>query len=173
MGEIKLNKALFLDRDGTINIDYDFVYKIEEFDFIDGIFDFCKKAQELGYKIIIVTNQSGIERGRFTEKDVNILHDYVKKEFLKNGVNITDVFICPFKNNSHPDRKPNPGMLLKAKEKYDLDMSKSIMIGDKERDIQAGINAGCGRTYLFSSNLTQETKANKVYNDLIKLKEIL
>ncbi|MBR1544593.1 MAG: HAD family hydrolase [Alphaproteobacteria bacterium] len=168
-----MNKALFLDRDGTINIDYDFVYKIEEFDFIDGIFDLCKKAQDLDYKIIIVTNQSGIERGRFTEGDVNILHNYVKDEFLKKGINITDVFICPFKDNSHPDRKPNPGMLLKAKEKYNLDMSKCIMVGDKERDIEAGINAGCGRSYLFSSNLEQTTKANKIYNDLKKLKEVL
>ena len=168
-----MNKALFLDRDGTINCDYGYVYKVNEFHFITGIFDLCKKAQNLNYKIIVVTNQSGIERGKFTEEDVNILHNYMKEEFKRKGIDVTDVFICPFIDNMHVDRKPNPGMLLKAKEKYNLDMSKSIMIGDNERDIEAGINAGCGKTYLFSQNLEQYTKANKIYNDLNELKEVL
>ena len=167
--EKKLNKALFLDRDGTINIDYDFVHKIEEFDFIDGIFDLCKTAQDKNYKIIIVTNQSGIERGIFTENYVNIFHDYMKNEFLKQGISITDIFVCPFKDNCHIDRKPNPGMLLMAKEKYNLDMTKSIMVGDKERDVEAGINAGCGKTYLFTSDVSQTSNATAIYN---KLKDI-
>ena len=168
-----MKKALFLDRDGVINIEKDYLYKIEDFEFIDGIFELCKHYQELGYLIFVVTNQSGIARGYYSEKDFNTLTTWMIEEFLRNGIHISKVYFCPH----HPDisgecscRKPNPGMLLKAKEEFDLDMVHSIIIGDKERDIEAGINAGLNETYLFDSdNNFTSSKATKIVN---KLKEI-
>ena len=146
-----MNKALFLDRDGVINYDYGYVYKKEDFKFVDGIFDVCAKAQAAGYKIIVITNQSGIDRGYFTEDDFQKINSYMLDEFAKKGIEITDVFHCPYLN--HPDRKPSPNMFLKAKEKYDIDMAASISIGDKPRDIEAASKAGVGCNYLLSDLL--------------------
>ncbi|MDR0942011.1 MAG: HAD family hydrolase [Holosporales bacterium] len=159
------SKALFLDRDGVINVDYIDVSKKENFEFINGIFEVCIAAQKLGYKLIVITNQSGVSRGVYTEEDVVNLHCYMKEEFLKHGIIITDIYVCTSWDDSHEDRKPNPGMLLKAREKYSIDMKSSIMLGDKERDVLAGINAGCGKTILFSSDIA-ETKADIIVNNL-------
>ena len=145
-----MTKALFLDRDGTINVDYGYVHEPERFVFIDGVFDFCRMAQEKGYLIIVVTNQSGIERGYFTEADFAAITKYMVDKFAEAGVTITDVFHCP--SLEGPDRKPEPGMFLKAKEKYDIDMAASVNIGDKERDIEAGRLAGVGKNVLFTGD---------------------
>ena len=143
-----MNKALFLDRDGTINIDTGYVHDPEKFIFIDGIFDFCREALANGFIIIIITNQSGIERGYFTEEDYQCTTKYMLDQFTINGITITDVLHCPYLTS--PNRKPAPGLFLKAKEKYDINMSASINIGDKERDLQAGRMAGVGRNVLFT-----------------------
>ncbi len=145
-----MNKALFLDRDGTINIDYGYVYEISKFTFIDGIFKLCKTAINKDYKIIIITNQSGIERGYYTTEDFHKLNEYMLNEFSKNNITITDVFFCPFLKSE--DRKPNSGMFIKAKEKHNIDMANSISLGDKERDIIAGKNSGIGKNFLFNGN---------------------
>lgn len=146
----KLNKALFLDRDGIINVEKNYVYKIEEFKFIDGVFDTLKFFQDRGYLLIIITNQSGIGRGYYTEEDFHVLNDWMIQEFEKRGVNITKVYYSPFHSEYGIEkykrdsfcRKPNPGMILQAKEEFDIDLTESILIGDKETDIEAGINAG-------------------------------
>ena len=104
-----MNKALFLDRDGTINVDYGYVHEPSRFVFIDGIFEFCREAQKKGYLIVVITSQSGIERGFFTEMDFASVTRHMKEEFAKEGVTITDVFHCP--SLSGPDRKPEPGLL--------------------------------------------------------------
>ncbi len=145
-----MTKALFLDRDGTINVDYGYVYEPERFVFIDGVFDFCRIAQEKGYLIIVVTNQSGIERGYFTETDFAAITKYMVERFAAAGVTITDVFHCP--SLEGPDRKPEPGMFLKAKAKYDIDMALSVNIGDRDRDIDAGRCAGVGNNLLFEGD---------------------
>ena len=145
-----MTKALFLDRDGTINVDYGYVYEPERFVFIDGVFDFCRMAQEKDYLIIVVTNQSGIERGYFAEADFAAITKYMVDKFAEAGVAITDVFHCP--SLEGPDRKPEPGMFLKAKEKYDIDMVASISVGDTERDVIAGQRAGVGMNLLFSGD---------------------
>ena len=145
-----MTKALFLDRDGTINVDYGYVYEPERFVFIDGVFDFCRMAQDKGYLLIVVTNQSGIARGYFTEADFAAITKYMVDRFTAAGVTITDVFHCP--SLEGPDRKPEPGMFLKAKEKYDIDMAASVNIGDKERDIEAGRLAGVGKNVLFTGD---------------------
>ena len=161
-----MNKALFLDRDGTINVDKGYIYKIEDFDFIDGVIDFCQQAQKKDYKIIVITNQSGIARGYYTEKDYQKLTNYMCSEFKKQGVIITDTFFCP--ELTGPDRKPNAGLFLKAKEKYNLDMKQCISVGDKERDIQAGLSAGIKKNFLFCATV-EKTLATKKFSSFKEL----
>lgn len=168
-----MNKALFLDRDGVINIEKDYLYKIEDFEFIDGIFEVCKYYQDLDYKVFIVTNQSGIARSFYTEKDFLTLTTWMINEFAKQGINISKVYFCPH----HPDitgkcecRKPKPGMLLDAAKEFDIDLKNSTIIGDKERDIEAGLNAGLVETYLFDeSNSIKRSKATKIIHTLEEL----
>lgn len=143
-------KALFLDRDGTINVDKHYVYQIKDFEFINGIFELCRKAIQKGYLIIIVTNQSGIARGYYKKEDYEILTNYMLSEFQKENIKITDVFYCPELESQ--DRKPNPGMFLKAQKKYNIDMSASISLGDKGRDIEAAQNAGVNKNFLYQGN---------------------
>ncbi len=165
-----MNKALFLDRDGVINIEKDYLYKIQEFEFIDGIFELCKYYQNLGYIIIVVTNQSGIARKYYNEDDFNRLTTWMISEFKKNDIEIKKVYFCPH----HPDitgecqcRKPNPKMLLDAAIKFDIDMKNSIIIGDKQRDIEAGLNAGLKETYLFNKDKNINfSKATKIVSSL-------
>jgi D-glycero-D-manno-heptose 1,7-bisphosphate phosphatase len=145
-------KTIFLDRDGVINKEANYLYKIQDFEFISGVFDSCQYLQDIGYKIIIITNQSGISRGFYTEKDFLTLNDWMVKEFYKKGVEILDVFYCPHSPADNCNcRKPKPGMLIKAKEKYDLNLKESWVIGDKENDIKAANNAGVNNTILVRS----------------------
>ena len=161
-----MNKALFLDRDGVINVEKDYLYKIQDFEFIDGIFDLCKYYQQLGFIIVVVTNQSGIARGFYSEDDFERLTSWMKDEFLKHNISISKVYHC----SHHPKisgecncRKPNPGMLLDASRELNIDLSKSIIIGDKERDIEAGLAAGLRSAYLFDeSKSITVSKANKI-----------
>ncbi len=147
-------KALFLDRDGTINVDHGYVHTREAFEFIDGVFDFCRVAQEKGYLIIVITNQSGIARGYYTEEDYRALTDWMITEFARNGVTIADVFHSPVL--SGPDRKPEPGLFLKARDKWNIDMAASVSLGDKPRDVEAGERAGVGRNWLFTGTYDKE-----------------
>ena len=149
-----MKKALFLDRDGTINIDTGYVYKPEDFVFIPGIFDFCRAAQDNGYIIIVITNQSGIERGYFTEDDYVRLNHHMITQFANRGITITQTFHCP--SLTGPDRKPKPGLFIMARDKYDIDMQASINIGDKVRDIDAGRSAGVGTNVLFTGEFPLE-----------------
>lgn len=144
------NRALFLDRDGVINHDSGYTVKIDDFHFVDGIFELCREAKRLGYLIIVVTNQAGIGRGYYSEQDFLLLTEWMKARFEEEAAAITDVYFCPYhaehgvgdyKKESF-DRKPNPGMLLKAAEKYQIDLAGSIMIGDKESDMEAAKSAG-------------------------------
>lgn len=165
-----MNKALFLDRDGVINVEKDYLYKIKDFEFIDGIFDLCRYYQKHGFIIVVVTNQSGINRGYYTKEDFDILTSWMVKEFSSNNIDIKKVYYCPH----HPKisgecscRKPNPGMLLRASKELNIDLKNSIIIGDKERDVEAGINAGLTTTYLFDeSNNVKTSKANKIVSKL-------
>ena len=91
-----MHKALFLDRDGVINVDYGHVYEIKKIHFVDGIFDLCKSAQQNGYKIFVVTNQAGIAKGYYTEEDFHILNDYMISKFDNHGIEISKVYFCPF-----------------------------------------------------------------------------
>lgn len=145
-------KALFLDRDGTINTDHGYVYRVEDFAFIDGIFELCTRAQELGYLIIVITNQSGIARGYYTEEDYERLTAHMKQEFAKRGIHLTDVLHCPELEGEN--RKPEPGLFLQAQRRHDIDMAASVSVGDKPRDVEAGQRAGCGQNFLFQNDYT-------------------
>ena len=168
-----MSRALFLDRDGVINIEKNYLYKIDDFEFIDGIFELCKHYLELGYLIFVVTNQSGIARKYYSEDDFLKLTEWMLTAFKEKGIDIQQVYFCPH----HPEisgecrcRKPEPGMILDAAREYDIDLSQSLLVGDKERDIEAALNAGIKLNYLFDPNRnTKESKATKI---ICKFEEI-
>ena len=146
------NKALFLDRDGTINVEKNYVYKIVDFEFRNGIFELVQDFYIRGYLIFVITNQAGIARGFYTEEDFHLLNDWMVDQFRLRGIQIAKVYFCPH----HPDitgectcRKPHPGMLLKAMEEFDVDAAASVLIGDQESDIRAGLSARIGTNYLI------------------------
>ena len=164
-------KALFLDRDGVVNVEKNYLHKIEEFELVEGIVEVCRAYQEDGYLIIIVTNQSGISRGYYTEDDFAILSEWMVEHFKTLGITITHIYHCPHHESIDgvcECRKPEPGMFISAQKKYDLDMAMSVMIGDNERDIEAAQRAGVGMNILFSSDVI-ESKANRVISSLKEL----
>ena len=145
-------KTIFLDRDGVINKEVGYLHKIEDFEFINGVFDACLYFQSLDYQIIIVTNQSGIERGYYSENDFHTVTKWMLEQFKNKGVGILDVFFCPHGPKSACEcRKPKPGMFIQANSKYDIDMESSWMIGDKKADITAANSAGIQNTVLVKS----------------------
>tara|TARA_B100001093_G_C26860131_1_gene1029664 strand:- start:13363 stop:13911 length:549 start_codon:yes stop_codon:yes gene_type:complete len=179
-----MNKALFLDRDGVINNDYGYVYKIKDFVFIDNIFKLTKDAADKKYLIFVVTNQSGIGRGLYSIDDFNILSKWMCDRFLEQGVLINGVYNSPY----HPiygvgkykkddnSRKPKSGMIYKAQEEFNIDLKKSILIGDKITDIEAGHNAGIGTNilYLDKNDIKPVSDLNfKIVNDLCDAKLFL
>ena len=153
-------RALFLDRDGVINVDHGYVHHCDNFEFIDGIFELARTACTGGFKLVVITNQAGIGRGYYSEQQFHQLTKWMCNEFLSAGAPIEKVYFSPF----HPteglgkykkddiSRKPRPGMILLAQQELDLDLRKSILIGDKASDIQAGIAAGVGTNLLFSKH---------------------
>ncbi|MDO9266674.1 MAG: D-glycero-beta-D-manno-heptose 1,7-bisphosphate 7-phosphatase [Sulfurimonas sp.] len=165
-----MNRALFLDRDGVINVEINYLHKINDFEFVEGIFELCKKYQNRGYIIIVVTNQSGIARGYYSEEDFKYLTLWMIKEFVKEGIDIKKVYSCPH----YPEisgacscRKPEPGMFLEAQKEFDIDLRNSILVGDKESDIEAALNAGIAETYLFDEKkIYKESKATKIVSKL-------
>jgi len=153
-------KAVFLDRDGTVNILDNFIKKPEDFNLFDWTADAVKTINSLGYLVIIITNQPVIARGDVDIETLDLIHMKMETDLGKKGAYIDDLFYCPH----HPDkgfegerpeykivcdcRKPKPGLIFQAAKKYNIDLSKSYMIGDHDRDIQSGINAGCKPVFL-------------------------
>jgi D-glycero-D-manno-heptose 1,7-bisphosphate phosphatase len=155
------NKAVFLDRDGVINVDHGYVYRKEDFEFVDGIFEACRRFQEQGYLLIVVTNQSGIARNMYTEPQFQELTDWMVERFKEQGVIISRVYHCPHHPDFGPEderdcdcRKPRAGMLERGVREFHLDPSRCIMIGDKQSDVDAANNAKIGKSFLLSSQLT-------------------
>ena len=137
-----MTKAIFLDRDGVINVEKNYLYKIDDFEFIDGVFESLQKMQKLGYKIFIITNQSGIARGYYTENDFHKLTSWMVNEFKKHNIIISDVQYCPHgpKDNCLC-RKPKTAMIDNILKKYKIDLENSWLVGDKNSDIQCAKNA--------------------------------
>lgn len=152
-------KALFLDRDGVINIDHGYVSKVEDFVFVEGIFDFVKMFKQKGYAVFVVTNQSGIERGYYTQEDFETLTAYMLEGFEAEGIHIEAVYFCPHapEEKCHC-RKPNTGMIEQALNAHDIDLEDSWMVGDKQSDIDLAINAGIGSSiYLGNKEIKNAT----------------
>ncbi|PKF54337.1 D-glycero-beta-D-manno-heptose-1,7-bisphosphate 7-phosphatase [Alteromonadales bacterium alter-6D02] len=150
------DKAVFLDRDGVINIDTGYVSHSDDFEFIEGVIEACQKIKDMGYQLIVITNQSGIARGYFSEDDFMTLTEWMDWSFADKGVELDGIYYCPH----HPEkgigqykqvcecRKPAPGMINSAKEFLKLDLEQSYLVGDKLSDIQAGKAAGIGTNIL-------------------------
>ena len=147
--------AAFLDRDGVLNEDRAYVHRAADFHWLPGAVAACKRLQEAGYALVVVTNQSGVARGLYTLADVQALHDHMQRELAAAGVTLTAIYACPH----HPEaplaawrqacdcRKPQPGMILRALREHQLDPAQSLLFGDRAGDVQAGRAAGIARCY--------------------------
>jgi len=145
-------RALFLDRDGVINVNHGYVHKPEDCDFVDGIFDLCAAAQARNYKIVIVTNQSGIARNYYSNWQFHAFSFWIEAQFKAQGIRILHTFHCPH----HPKlsgpctcRKPRPGMLFNAARTFRLSLKHSVMVGDSWSDVVCARAAGIGKAVLF------------------------
>jgi D-glycero-D-manno-heptose 1,7-bisphosphate phosphatase len=167
-------KALFLDRDGIINVDHGYTSTPDNFQFIPGIIDLLQHAQIEGYRLIIITNQSGIRRGYYSEAQFQIFTTWIHDELAKHNIHITATYHCPHlpTDNCHC-RKPNPGMIQRAKREWQIDLVNSWLIGDKLSDIQAGIAAGIPRVILKTDGLDQELGALRLAHPEVRIETIL
>ena len=170
-------KAAFLDRDGVINYDYGYVYKLKDFRFCKGIFKGLKILMELDFNLIIVTNQSGIARGLFTEEEYKETTNFMLDRLKDNNIKITKIYHCPhhpsFPENQFSDcscRKPKPGLFLKASKEHNIEMHKSIAIGDSERDLIAARSAGIKKRFLIRKDnlLENQNLATSIHKSVLE-----
>jgi D-glycero-D-manno-heptose 1,7-bisphosphate phosphatase len=149
--------ALFLDRDGVINVDHSYVFSRENFEWVDGAQAVIRRFNDMGWWVFVVTNQSGIARGYYTEEQMQSLHDWMSAELGATGAHIDRIYHCPFhEDGTIPrytrdsyDRKPKPGMLIRAMTDFPVIKERSFLIGDKQADLDAARAAGV-RGFLFS-----------------------
>ena len=152
-----MNKpAVFLDRDGVINVDHGYVHDEHDFEFIEGVFEATKKLKEMGYLLVLVTNQSGVARGMFSEERFLSLTEWMDWNFIDNGVEFDGIYYClhhaehgigEYKQDCNC-RKPKPGMFISARDFLKIDMQNSVMVGDKAEDMMAAEAAGVGTKIL-------------------------
>lgn len=166
--------AIFLDRDGTINVDHGYVYEVDRFEFIDGVIEAMRELKEMGFALVLVTNQSGIARGMFSEADFENLTEWMDWSLADRGVDLDGIYYCPH----HPEgeveafrqvcdcRKPQPGMLISARDFLNIDMAASYMVGDKIEDMQAANAALVGTKVLVRSG-KPVTEAGEAAADLV------
>ncbi len=174
------HRALFLDRDGVINVNHGYVNSVENFDFVDGIFDLVRAACKAGYRVVVVTNQAGIGRGYYSEEQFHDLTDWMCAQFQKHGAPIDRVYFSPYHptagigeyRKDEDTRKPGPGMILRAKRELGLSLENSVLVGDKPSDILAGITAGVRTNILFANDAFAEL-AGLNYLTVRTLKEVI
>ena len=157
-----LRPAAFIDRDGVLNVDHGYVFRVQDFQWLPGAIDALGQLQRAGYALVVITNQSGVARGLYTLDDVERLHVHLRAELQAHGVQLTGIYACPH----HPDgvvheyrlncacRKPLPGMIEQAARDHGLDLAASCLFGDKASDIEAGRRAGVGRCWLIGTGGT-------------------
>jgi len=165
-----MNKAIFLDRDGTIVLDNGYVHKIEDFHLIPNVLEGLRILQDADYKLIIITNQAGIGRGYYTKKDYFIFREYLHNYLKKNKISITEEYFCPHKPDDDCDcRKPKTGLLEKAVRRFNLNLNECWMIGDSEKDIEVGKNLGCKTIHVLTGHVKNPIKeADFVAKDLLE-----
>lgn len=174
-----LRAALFLDRDGVINIDHGYVHRRDQVTFCEGIFDLARAARERGMPVVVVTNQAGIGRGLYSEADFAALSEWIHECFAQAGAPLARTYHCPY----HPEhgvgeyrresdwRKPGPGMLLQAAADLDLDLAQSILVGDNPTDIEAGRRAGLRCTVLYRAG--DEPVAHGAHHRVNRLHDVI
>ncbi len=161
-------RAAFLDRDGVINIDRGYVYRAEDFEFVPGVLQGARRFHELGYALVVVSNQSGIGRGLFSESQFHLLSDWMRQKFMAAGAPLSGVYFCPHHPTEARDpylrscdcRKPAPGMLLSAANDLQLDLRASAMFGDKPSDLEAALAAHVPLRVLLGTDGRNPLKAD-------------
>lgn len=180
-----MKKIVFLDRDGTINIEKSYLHKWEDFEFEKNAIAGLIKLKDMGFEFIVVTNQSGIARGYYTEEDLILLNSKMTEKLKEYDINILDCYYCPH----HPEkgvgeykidcscRKPEPGMLLKGIDKYDVDLKKSYIVGDKLSDLEAGERVGIKSILVktgYGKNIVEKCQGKyDVAEDLLDVAKII
>jgi D-glycero-D-manno-heptose 1,7-bisphosphate phosphatase len=151
-------RALFLDRDGVVNEEVGYLHRVEEVRFVEGIFSLCRTAMRLGYRLVVVTNQAGIARGYYAEADFELLMAWMREALRAEGIELDAVYHCPFHpehgvgryKREHEDRKPGTGMLRRAAREFGVELTESVMVGDRCSDIAAANSAGLRQAFLIS-----------------------
>ncbi len=175
MTEAATQRALFLDRDGVINHEVGYLYRPKEVRFVDGIFSLCRAAQARGYRLIVVTNQSGIARGFYSTEEFELLMEWMRGEFLRESIALDAVYHCPYHpvhgigefKREHADRKPAAGMLLRGAEAFGLDLGASLLVGDRCSDIEAANTAGLRQAFLMTG-----TEAQPCSGDFMRIERL-
>ena len=175
-----MNKAIFLDRDGTLIEEKNYLSNKKDIEFLDGTFEGLKKLQK-DYLLIIITNQSGVARGYFDEEKVIEINNEINKQLLEHGVVITDIFYCPHHKDGIIDkysiecscRKPRTGLIDIAVKKYNIDLSKSYVIGDKDSDILLAKNAGCKSILIDNNNYVSIEEKNFVAKNILEASDYI
>jgi len=171
-------RALFLDRDGVVNVEIGYLHRIEDVKFMPGIVSLCTTAMRLGYRLVVVTNQAGIARGLYTEEQYQTLTAWMRSELRREGVEFDAVYHCPYHPRhgigeykcEHEDRKPGIGMLQKAVAAFGISLADSIMIGDRCTDIEAANAAGLKQAFLIAG--TEEAPCTGSFTLIQKLDEV-
>lgn len=162
----KKQKAIFLDRDGVINRNFGYVHKIEDFEFLPGVLEALKDLAETDYKILVITNQSGIGRGYYEEKQMHSLNDYMVEKIEKAGGRIDKIYFCPHRPDEECDcRKPNTAMIEKAEKDFELNLKECFLVGDKETDVETGLKKGL-KTVKIGDD-AEQTKADLSFSSLL------
>ena len=158
-----MKKAVFLDRDGVINVERGYTHRLEDFVILPDLLEVLQLFQKKGYLLIVVSNQSGIAKGLYKQQEVEILHKFMVQEFTKNGIELSEIYYCVH----HPDvskcicRKPDSLFVEKALARFNIDAKQSYFIGDKERDTEAAEKAGV-KGILIEANISLKTILNQI-----------
>jgi D-glycero-D-manno-heptose 1,7-bisphosphate phosphatase len=166
-------RALFLDRDGVINHEVGYLHRPQDVRWVEGIVPLCRTAMQLGYKLIVITNQSGIARGFYSMEQYEDLTAWMRAELLRDGIKLDAVYCCPYHpvhgigeyKREHEDRKPQPGMLLRGAREFGVDLAQSILVGDRCSDIAAGLAAGVRQSFLVAGTEPEPCPGNAIEVD--------
>lgn len=171
-------RALFLDRDGVVNVEVGYLHRIEDVRFVPGIVSLCQTAMKLGYRLVVVTNQAGIARGFYTEDDFLTLMEWMRGELRGQGVEFDAVYHCPYHpehgvgqyRREHEDRKPGTGMLRRAVMEFGVELAGSVLVGDRCSDIEAANRAGLRQAFLVRG--TEDAGCNGEFLTVGSLAEV-